>query len=107
MLARQFLHALDGGAVGDRLGEIVPAGLLFGAEVRAVEDFLEAGDLRAALRRLGDVRFVLVHHRVLHFGQAIVRAGRRWTPELESSGRCDAHLFQSRDHRKRLVLFVA
>src|ERR1039458_236603 len=36
-LARQILHEPDGGAIGNRLGEIVPAGSLFGAEIRSEE----------------------------------------------------------------------
>ncbi len=65
MLARQVLHQPDGGAVGDRLGEIVPAGGLLGAEVRAVEDLLQADDLRAGFRGLPDVIDVLVDHGLL------------------------------------------
>jgi hypothetical protein len=44
VLARQVLHEADGGAVRDGLGEIVPAGGLLGAEIRAVEDLLQAHD---------------------------------------------------------------
>ena len=41
------LHKLGRGTVGDRFGGVVPAGGLFGAEVGAVENLLQADDLRA------------------------------------------------------------
>ena len=75
MLARQLLHALDGGAVRDRLGQIVPAGLLLGAEIGAVEDFLKAGDLRAALRPRRRYMLMLRDHRLLHFFKRTIGAG--------------------------------
>src|SRR5438552_777503 len=49
MPARQLLHALYRGPVGDRLGEIVPARLLLRAKIRAVKNLLEARDLRPGL----------------------------------------------------------
>ncbi len=62
VLARQILHQPDGGAVGDGLGEVVPAGGLLGAEIGAVEDLLQADDLRAGGGRLLDVGHVLLDH---------------------------------------------
>ena len=67
MPARQLLHALYRGPVGDRLGEIVPARLLLRAKIRAVKNLLEARDLRPGLSGLRDVGFVFLHHRSLHF----------------------------------------
>ena len=68
----EVLHQPDGGAVGDGLGEVVPAGGLLGAEVRAVEDLLEADDLGAGLRRIFYIGDVLVEHRLLgHFERAV------------------------------------
>src|SRR6266478_3708925 len=59
---RQLLHARDRGAVGDALGQLVPAGLLFGAKVGAIEKFLEAEDLHFLLGSVGDQPFVLGDH---------------------------------------------
>ncbi len=64
------LHQL-GGRTGDRLGSGVPAFVLAGAEVGAVEDLLEAEDLHALLRRLVDEREVLVEHRLLDPGDRL------------------------------------
>ena len=65
VLAREILHEPDGGAVGDGLGEVVPAGVLLGAEVGAVEDLLQADDLGAGFGGLLDVGDVLVDHGLL------------------------------------------
>ena len=75
-LAGEVLHQLDGGAVRDRLGEVVPAGGLLGAEIRSVENLLEAHDLPAGGRGLADVGHVLVHHGLLGgFERGIRRGG--------------------------------
>ena len=76
VLPRQVLHQADGGAVGDRLGEIVPLGGLLGAEVRTVEDLLQADDLRAGFGGLLDVGHVLVDHGLLGgFERGVGRRG--------------------------------
>jgi hypothetical protein len=53
------------GRPGDQLRGGVPALVLAGAEVRPVEDLLQAEDLRALLRGLLDQRQMLVEHRLL------------------------------------------
>jgi len=40
-----FLHPADGRAVGDRFGQVIPAGILFRAEVGAIKQFLQTQDL--------------------------------------------------------------
>ena len=76
MLAGEVAHQTDGGAVGDRLGEVVPPGGLLGAEVGAVENLLQADDLRAGRRRLTDVLDVLVDHGLLGgFERGVGRGG--------------------------------
>ena len=50
---------------GTGLGRVVPALVLAGAEVRAVEDLLQAEHLDALLAGLLDERHVLVEHRLL------------------------------------------
>jgi hypothetical protein len=52
VLLRQLAHQRDGGTVGHALGQVVPARLLLGAEVGAVEDLLQAEQLDLLLRRL-------------------------------------------------------
>jgi len=58
--ARQLLHQLDGGAVGNALGGLVPARILLGAKIRAGEDFLHAQNLHALGGGLFDQRQGLV-----------------------------------------------
>ena len=48
--ARQILHQVRRRPVGNRLGRGIPLRILFGAEVWAVEELLQAYDLRAARR---------------------------------------------------------
>src|SRR5258708_2279116 len=62
VLLSKLLHGCDGGTVGDFLGELVPASLLFGAEIRAVEKFLEAEDLNFLLGGVGNQALVLGDH---------------------------------------------
>ena len=52
--AGECLHEADGGAVGDGLSDVVPSDGLFGAEVGAVENLLEADDLGAGGGGLAD-----------------------------------------------------
>ncbi len=66
VFACEVLHQADGGAVGHRLGEIVPAGFLLGAEIRPVENLLKTDDLRARGRGLSDIADVLVDHGFFH-----------------------------------------
>jgi len=58
----ELLHVGYGGAIGDWLGEFVPAGLLLGAEIGAVEELLEAEDLDFLFCGGDDQVFVLGHH---------------------------------------------
>lgn len=57
-----FHHELDGGAVGDGFGDVVPAGGLLGGEVGAVEELLEAEDLNAFFGGVFDHLHVLFDH---------------------------------------------
>ena len=74
VLPGELGHQLGRGAVGDALGQLVPPRLLLGAEIRAVEQLLQADDLRPLLGGLGDQGDVLVDHRLLDDGD---RRGRR------------------------------
>src|SRR5438270_10544889 len=55
VLGRVLLHQLRSRPVGDLLDRLVPARVLFGAEVGSGEDLLHAEDLHAFLARLIDV----------------------------------------------------
>src|SRR6266705_150474 len=68
----QLLHERDGGPVGDALGQLIPAGLLFRAEVRAVEKLLKPQDLHFFLRGIGDQALVLGNHFFLDVRQRIL-----------------------------------
>jgi hypothetical protein len=73
-LFRESREALHDGTVGG-FGVAVVL-LVFGdAEVRAVEQLLEADDLRPLLRRLTREAFVLVEHRLLVAGPGGLRNG--------------------------------
>ena len=67
-LLRQLLHALRGRAVRDVLGVAEVLRVLDLAEVRAVEQLLEAHHLRAIGRGLARVVHVLLDHRLLVAG---------------------------------------
>src|SRR5690242_6682296 len=75
VLARDIAHQPDGGPVGDRLGPGVPLRLLHLAEVRAIEEFLQAGDARALCRGIPDRRHRVFHHRVLVAGPLLLNQG--------------------------------
>jgi hypothetical protein len=45
VLGRDLLHQLGGRSIGNALGQVVPANVLLGAEIRTVEKFLEAEHL--------------------------------------------------------------
>jgi hypothetical protein len=59
------LEPLRRRSVGDRLGVVVELGVLHLAEVRAVEQFLEADDLGTLGGGIAGGRLVLVDHRLL------------------------------------------
>ena len=61
VLLREPLHQRDR-RPRDRLGDVTPAGVLTGAEVRAVEHFLETQDLDASLAGFLDERQMLLEH---------------------------------------------
>ncbi len=69
MLLGELLHARDCWAVRDALGQLVPAGLLFGAEVRAVEKLLQSEDLHFFPGGVGNQALVLGDHFLLDFGE--------------------------------------
>ena len=73
-LASEIAHELDGGTVGDGLGDIVPARGLLGAEIRAGEDLLETNDLRAGVGSLADIDEMLVDHGLADGGERCFRA---------------------------------
>ena len=70
VLRRDRAEVLDGGT-GHRLGGVVPALVLAGAEVRAVEDFLQTQDLDALLAGVVNHRQVLLEHRRLDLGDRL------------------------------------
>ena len=65
VLLRQARHELRRRAARDWLSHGVPMSLLFGAEVRAIKELLQADDLAALARGLFDERHVFVNHRLL------------------------------------------
>src|SRR5262249_47368295 len=65
VLPRHLSHRLNRRAVRDAFHHVVPAGLLFGAEVGTVEEFLQAEELDAAPRRFFDERLMLAEHPLL------------------------------------------
>src|SRR5207248_10988353 len=67
---RPFPGGLRGRAVGDLLGVGVALLVLDLAEVRTVEELLQADDLRALLRGVVDVLQMPLDHRVLAAGPA-------------------------------------
>jgi hypothetical protein len=75
VLAGDVLHEFDGGAVGDEFGGVVPAGVLLGAEVGAVEDLLQADDLRAGVGGLLDEAEVLLDHARFGFSERRIGGG--------------------------------
>src|SRR5215471_5507137 len=72
VLPRHVAHQPDGGAVGHPLGPGVPLRLLHLAEVRAVEEFLQASDARPLRRGVPDRRHRVLHHRVLIAGPLLL-----------------------------------
>src|SRR5215472_1404565 len=72
VLPRHVAHQPDGGAVGHPLGPGVPLRLLHLAEVRAVEEFLQASDARPLRRGVADRRHRVLHHRVLIAGPLLL-----------------------------------
>src|SRR6267143_2230574 len=71
----ELLHGRDGGAAGDFFCQFIPASLLLGAEVRAVEKLLQSEDLHLLLGRGGDQVFVLSDHFFLDVRQRILFRG--------------------------------
>src|SRR5262245_9690037 len=65
VLSCDLAHSLNRRSLGDAFHHLVPAGLLLGAEVRAVEEFLETQKLHASPRRFVNERQVLVEHPLL------------------------------------------
>ena len=72
VLGGDLLHQLGGRAIGHALGQVVPANVLLGAEIRTVEKFLQAEYLHFLLRGLLDQLQVLVDHGLLDFRQRAV-----------------------------------
>src|ERR1017187_7456909 len=77
VLAGDVLHEAHRGAVRHGLGEIVPSHLLLGAEIRTVEQLLEAHDSRAGVGGLPDIAQMLVDHGPLDLWQRQIRRGIR------------------------------
>jgi hypothetical protein len=72
MPGRNLLQQADGGAVGDSFSEFIPAGILFGAEVRAVKQFLQTQDLYLLASRLLNQIQVLLDHGVANLGKRVL-----------------------------------
>src|SRR5215475_1240696 len=75
VLTRDVTHQPHGRPVGHRLGPRVPLGLLHLAEVRSVEELLQAGDARALGGGVPDRRHRVFHHRVLVAGPLLLDQG--------------------------------
>src|SRR5215469_2691360 len=75
VLAGHVAHEPHGRAVRDRLGPGVPLGLLYLAEVGAVEEFLQAGDLCALRSGFPHRRHGVLHHRILVAGPLLLDQG--------------------------------
>jgi hypothetical protein len=86
-LAAIFCIKLRGGSVGNALGEVVPANVLLGAEIRTVEKFLQAKYFDFLFRRLLDQLEMLVDHGFLDLGQRAVARRARCSPESDHSAR--------------------
>ena len=72
------------GPVGHALGQVVPLRLLLGAEVRAVEELLQAEDLAPSSAPPRSISVdVLVDHRLLDRGKPAL--GRQHVPGLDES----------------------
>src|ERR1041385_50504 len=69
-----FLHQLDCGAVRDRLSQLIPAGALLRAEIRAVKNFLKAQHLDLLFRRLFNQLQVFFNHGFFDLFERLVRA---------------------------------
>ena len=89
----------DRGPVGHAVPSAVPLRLLLGAEVRTVEELLEAQDLHLLPRGLIDQLEMLVDHRLLDRGQAGLRPFFVTSPGSGRSGRCEASLALLVDER--------
>src|SRR5215467_8014053 len=75
VFAGHVAHEPHGRPVRHRLGPGVPLGLLHLAEVRAVEEFLKAGDARALRSCFPHRRHGVLHHRVLVAGPLLLDQG--------------------------------
>src|SRR5712692_5598446 len=62
MLTSNFTHQLSRRPLGNSLDQVVPVRVLFGREVRPVEQFLQADDLHSALRGEVNHSDVLIDH---------------------------------------------
>ena len=75
VLLGELLHELRRRTVGNFLRVAVVLGVLHLAEIRTVEELLQAHDLRALLRGVGDVFSVPLDHRVLVAGPGALDEG--------------------------------
>ena len=64
MLLRKFLHQLDGRAIGNLFGQLVPFRVLLGTKIGTVEQFLKTDKLCSLGGSLFDHANVLVDHRL-------------------------------------------
>ena len=69
VLLGELLHGRNCGTGGNLLGQFVPACLLLGAKIRAVEKFLEAEDLHFLFGGIGDQVFVLGDNVLFDLGE--------------------------------------
>ena len=63
-LAGLFPHHPDNRTVRYGFGDVVPARLLFSAEIRTVENLLQTDNLGAGAGRLANIAEMFVHHRL-------------------------------------------
>ena len=83
MLLRELAHQGNRRAIRYALGEVIPPCLLFGAEVRSVEELLQAEDLDLLARRLANERDMVVDHRLLDRRELAI--GSEHVPRLDES----------------------
>src|SRR5215813_4353888 len=83
VLRGALLHQLRRWTVWNALSHLVPLLVLLSAEIRTVKKFLKTQDLHLLLRSLLDQLQVLVDHRLLDLGKAVI--GAKWIVGLDEA----------------------
>src|SRR5206468_3643340 len=94
-LARLLLHQADDGPVRHGFGDIVPAGLLFGAEVRNVKDLLQADNLSYGASSEDSGPRLFLQGEVLLFGRYAGFTGPHSPCRSRSRRNASSHAAQS------------